>query len=228
MSCKIFINEDNFKWALLALNFVGTAIGPLGKPPSPFWPVEDLEKHKIANFQTPPLRSCQAVVWEALTAFGTTCMWKFGRPGGCGCSAALPIWASLRCPEWAEGWPGGGVGQIRQFGSGLISSLAWGGCNQSQLVFRVETVSALSLWIRARSLCLFRCKMCLQPPCPDLSHYHPQLPVKLVAVIQKSGHAISEWYFGFPLICRIFQGSLCTEPWFPQKDMGEHWKMSFL
>lgn len=152
-------------------------------------------------------------------------MWKFGHPGGCGCSAVLPIWASLLCPEWAEGWPGGCVGQIRQFGSGLISSLAWGGCNQSQLVFRVETVSALSLRIRARSLCLFRCKMCLQPPCPNLPHYHPQLPVKLV--IQKSGHAISEWYFGFPGICRIFQGSHAQSHGFLKKTWESTEKWAF-
>ena len=55
------------------------------------------------------------------------------------------------------------------FSSGLCSGLAPSDCNWSRLVVTVETASALGPRIGERSLCLFRCKMRLQPPCPDLS-----------------------------------------------------------
>lgn len=71
-----------------------------------------------------------------------------------------------------------------KLGSGLFSSLAAGAHSQSWLVLSVEIGNALSLRIGERSRCLFGCRMCL-------SRYHSQLPVKLVAVTQKSGHAIS-------------------------------------
>lgn len=98
----------------------------------------------------------------------------------------------MRAKGWLLGWVFDNVGQLLEIWLGIFSSLAPGDFNLSRLVFSVEIVSALSLRIRERSLYLFRCKMCLQLPCPDLSHYHSQLPVKLVAVIQKSGHAMSE------------------------------------